>query len=123
MPAHPLSETVNRYATRASIQRFPRPRAGVPEAAAPGAAEGHFFLDSPPARGVGAELRSSSARGCLVWEGVVVVNAYAPSSPAYLAVLFSLLRVAAGSRHGVPRAHPPAAAPPARRALGRPSPV
>ena len=32
MPAHPLSETVNRYATRASIQRFPRPRAGVPEA-------------------------------------------------------------------------------------------
>jgi len=51
----------------------------------------------------------------------VVVNAYAPSSPAYLALLFSLLRVAAGSAQVVTGAHRAAAALPVRGPFGRPS--
>ena len=49
------------------------------------------------------------------------MNAYAPSSPAYLAVLFSLLRVAAGSAQVVTGAHRAAAALPVRGPFGRPS--
>ena len=53
----------------------------------------------------------------------MAVNGYAPSSPAYLALLVSLLRVAAASAQVVTGAQRSAATLPVRGVLGRPSQI